>query len=516
MGRDQADVSQPSKVAGVRRVMNVKHEYDIQQRCKENTATFWPVEYPAVTADRKEEGHSERDALLLAYRDKLFVNPRLSRNLVSFQANKARPVFRWFRYKEGFSHSLVRWLLKELGPRRNGSMRVLDPFCGAGTTVLTAIDEGWDATGIELLPVAQEVLKAGLAARRASVRSLKYHITRIAQLHLTAGGNGSFNFPHLRITRGAFPPQTEKAISAYVDYLRSVDNADTRYLLWFACLCCLEEVSYTRKDGQYLRWDSRSPRKLRSQFNKGDISDFRTAVLNKLWTITHDISLLQKREGITGKASMVCGSCLEQLPLLADGSFDLVVTSPPYCNRYDYTRTYALELAFLGCSEDQVRELRQALLSATVENKSKRDRLRQYFASIQKEPRFAAAEETYENQQALQEVLDRLYEAKAERALNNANIPDMVANYFFEMNLVVRELARVLAPGGRIAMINDNVRYHGQEVPVDLILSDFASSAGLEVDKIWVLPRGKGNSSQQMGAHGRQELRKCVYIWSKT
>jgi len=65
-------------------------------------------------------------------------------------------------------------------------------------------------------------------------------------------------------------------------------------------------------------------------------------------------------------------------------------------------------------------------------------------------------------------------------------------------------------------MINDNVRYHGEEVPVDLILSDFASSAGLEVDKIWVLPRGKGNSSQQMGAHGRQELRKCVYIWSKT
>ena len=25
----------------------------------------------------------------------------------------------------------------------------------------------------------------------------------------------------------------------------------------------------------------------------------------------------------------------------------------------------------------------------------------------------------------------------------------------------------------------------------------------------------KGNSSQQMGAHGRQELRKCVYVWRK-
>ena len=50
-------------------------------------------------------------------------------------------------------------------------------------------------------------------------------------------------------------------------------------------------------------------------------------------------------------------------------------------------------------------------------------------------------------------------------------------------------------------------------MPVDLILSDFAEHAGFEVETIWVLPVGKGNSSQQMGKHGRDELRKCVYVW---
>ena len=64
-------------------------------------------------------------------------------------------------------------------------------------------------------------------------------------------------------------------------------------------------------------------------------------------------------------------------------------------------------------------------------------------------------------------------------------------------------------------MVNDNVRYHGEEVPVDLISSDFAELAGLVTDKIWVLPKGKGNSSQQMGRWGRHELRKCVYVWRK-
>ncbi|PGH38851.1 MAG: modification methylase, partial [Candidatus Nephrothrix sp. EaCA] len=59
--------------------------------------------------------------------------------------------------------------------------------------------------------------------------------------------------------------------------------------------------------------------------------------------------------------------------------FDFIVTSPPYCNRYDYTRTYALELIYLGNNSDQVRRLRQAMLSCTVENKEKVDFLNQFY-----------------------------------------------------------------------------------------------------------------------------------------
>ena len=50
---------------------------------------------------------------------------------------------------------------------------------------------------------------------------------------------------------------------------------------------------------------------------------------------------------------------------------------------------------------------------------------------------------------------------------------------------------------------------------MDLILSDFAEQCGFRCDSIWTLNRGKGNSSQQMGKFGRQELRKCVYLWRK-
>jgi Tfp pilus assembly protein PilZ len=104
---------------------------------------------------------------------------------------------------------------------------------------------------------------------------------------------------------------------------------------------------------------------------------------------------------------------------------------------------------------------------------------------------------------------------KRDETINNPGIVRMVKNYFFELSLLILAGAKVLKKGAPFIMVNDNVRYEGAHVPVDLILSDFAEQAGLNVEAIWVLPRGKGNSSQQMGLHGRQEVRKCVYIWRK-
>jgi hypothetical protein len=191
------------------------------------------------------------------------------------------------------------------------------------------------------------------------------------------------------------------------------------------------------------------------------------------------------------------------------------LTSPPYANRYDYTRTYALELAYLGCNDAQVKQLRQAMLSCTVENRDKRKQLRDFYISLGRADDFDTVEATFNGQAALHEVLAILDTYRTQGKLNNDNVPRLVRNYFYEMCFVIYEFARILKSSGVVAMVNDNVRYAGEEVPVDLILSDFAESSGLSVRHIWTLGRGKGNSSQQMGSHGRSELRKCIYVWEK-
>jgi len=451
-------------------------------------------------------------ALEARFADKLRINPRLSRQLVSFQANKTKPVYRWFKYKEGFSESLVHYLLNTLGIDHG---TILDPFAGTGTTLFTASECGLESVGIELLPVGCEIIEVR-QQNKGRESELRAVLNRWQTEQPWQGQDGSWTYPHLRITGGAFPDETQTALERFMAATEAEAPTAAR-LLRFAALCVLEEISFTRKDGQYLRWDFRSTRRQGAKpFNKGRILTFDEAIAAKLNEISND---LQPHHGMMslfpvmeqhGGVKVVQGSCLDVLPTLENASFDGLITSPPYANRYDYTRTYALELAMLGVDETELRRLRQTMVSCTVENKDKRG-LEQIFSP----ELFSQAVAAFEGQRELQSILAYLEHQRVTKALNNPGIPRMVRNYFFELSLVIFECARLLKPGAPFVMVNDNVRYSGATIPVDLILSDFAEQAGFDVEVIWVLPTGKGNSSQQMGAHGREELRKCIYIWRR-
>lgn len=463
---------------------------------------------------------SERNKLYSKYSDKFEIALNFNRQLVSFQANKEEPVYRWFKYKEGFSSGLVSYFLKKYS---NKPGKLLDPFAGVGTTLFAGQTLGWETYGIELLPVGIFVVEAREAFRKIRPDSLNRSIKTLWQ-DFTIINDSSIHFNHIPITRDAFPDDTEFALNKFLSYCSTIKNKDMQTILRFAAFSILEELSYTRKDGQYLRWDYRSKRDLTGKpFNKGKIHSFEQALKDKLSQMLADISPqseslfesigsdVRDQRGI----KIVEGTCLEELPQIENNSFDFIITSPPYCNRYDYTRTYALELVYLGCDSEKVRALRQELLSCTVENKEKLDRLNQFYTSIGQSDTFDKVLGVYNASHAMNEVNSVLEELNKLDKLNNNNIPRMVKNYFLELSFVVFEMARILKRGGHCVMVNDNVRYGGEEIPVDLILSEFAEKFGFNIQKIFVLPRGKGNSSQQMGNYGRTEIRKCVYLWQK-
>lgn len=473
-----------------------------------------PVKVSDILEDEQNIGLSEIShldkQLFQRFKSKFVVQPSLSRLLVSFQANKTRPVYRWYKFKEAFSASLVEHLFHKYGINAG---KILDPFAGSGTALFAASAMGIDADGIELLPIGHEIITAKQMLDAEFTPEDFERLRQWSALRVWEQLETSVLLPELRITKGAYPEKTKKAIEKYIVACQQ-ENGRLQSVLRFALLCVLESVSFTRKDGQYLRWDHRSGRTHGKKiFDKGKIPEFEQAICEKIDEILEDVSPVHQRslfpvEKLQGKIRLYDGSCLQILPRLSDNAYDAIMTSPPYCNRYDYTRTYALELALLGIDEQGLLRLRQEMLSCTVENRAK-DLL-----SIN--PRWTTALAAADEQKLLQVILKYLEDQKAQGALNNNGIPRMVRGYFYEMACVIAECARVLKPNALLFMVNDNVRYAGASISVDMILSDIAEKLGFQVESILVLPNGKGNSSQQMGEHGREALRKCIYIWRKS
>ena len=452
-------------------------------------------------------------ALLSQFSNALIIDERLTRKMVSFQANKTCTHYRWYKYKEAFSADLIEYLLRRYNINKG---KILDPFAGAGTALFACSSLGYDAEGIEVLPLGQKIIETNIIARGSHKHEITARLEHWILQEIWNTGGGVKDFEVLRITDGAYSKETSHKIKRFL-YEIEHEEPETKEVLLFALLCILESISYTRKDGQYLRWDYRSGRrKGENTFNKGKILSFNEAITKKLKEIKNDMSLgsvnkdlfsLIEQDIQPGGVGILKGSCLDIFPALKNQTYSGIITSPPYCNRYDYTRTYALEHALLGITEKELIALRQAMLSCTVENKEKE------LLCVNK--KWQVAIDVCNNQPLLQEILNYLDYKKSRKELNNNGISRMVRGYFYEMACVVQECYRLLKKGGLMFMVNDNVRYAGAAISVDTILSKVAKDLGFYIENILVLPQGKGNSSQQMGKHGREALRKCVYIWKK-
>ena len=453
----------------------------------------------------------------------LQVDPRFNRRIVSHQASKEEWVHGWLRYKEGFSSQLVDKLLDEFAVRPGDV--VLDPFAGSATTLLVAKTRGLDAVGIEILPVCHLAWEAKSLVGEYDLRELR---AVLSALQTSEPGPAARPFPHITITQSAFPERTENDLMFYTEWLSNLDISDrARTLLRLVLVSILEEVSYTRKDGQYLRWDYRS-RKIQERnairisqgkkpfkkVDKGPLPTVREALIRALSVVLADIERLQRHPLPASRQRLIKDSALFALPTLEPGQFAAVITSPPYCNRYDYTRTYALELAYLGVGEG-IFALRQSQLSCTVENRPKLDRLREHYARLGRAEDFASILDVIRSNAALAEVNAALRTRWERGEINNKGVLRMVEQYFVELTFIFAELLRTCRPGAYVGIVNDNVRYGGEVIPVDLLSTALAHSLGFEPLKVYVLPQRKGNSSQQMGRFGREPLRKSITVWRK-
>lgn len=406
---------------------------------------------------------------------------------VTYVPNKNQPVYGWFRFKEGFSARLVEELVKNEWLLPQGSI-VFDPFAGCGTTLLSCQDLGYLAIGCDIMPIAVFVTRVKLSHRDLDIGRARQAVEWLLSLPYQPT---ALKWPKVKIVDLAFDRANRDKALFYRDCILTVDDPLLRDFLMLGLLTSLEASSYTSKDGQFLRLVKRPPKSL-------DVS--LTETLSRM------LGDLAREESAAPKpathvaARMFPGDArsVPQEVAALRNRVDAIITSPPYLNRYDYSRTYSLELCLMLDEAGQplveefedLKAIRHSLLRSHIESKPAPTDLVQM--------------------EALREILSNLEPKK----LNNLRIPVMIKGYFEDMNLAIREMAAMLRPGGRVALVVANARFEGEHVPLDLMLSEIAAGHGLRTTEIRVT-RYKGNSSQQMGRYGRFPVRESIVFWEK-
>lgn len=421
---------------------------------------------------------NDRERLERKYAPLLSEELRLA-NIVSYVGNKKVPFLRLYRYQEAFAFQFVKEIIAHFG--LTDKDYILDPFCGMGTTLFTSAQHNIASLGIDRLPIGVFVARTlplfynlQPGDLREAFACLKSRVSKAAPAEVALD---------VAIMKVAYPPDTLYLLRQWKTAIEGLDTPlkDTMQLL---LLSILESCSYTSKDGQFLRL-------LRDKQTAHPTE----ALEQKVYEAERDVQLVRELgwdrcfkqpEIYLGDTRSLSGIPFERAPTA-------LITSPPYANRYDYTRSYSLELCFqfVG-SFEELKGLRFGVLRSHIEAK----------VGSHEQP----------SHPTVQEVVNALRERA--KVLNNPRIPDMLVGYFVDMEAVIQEWARVLAHGAKVAMVVDNVRFDGELLPVDLVLSEMAESAGFEVESIRIA-RYKGNSSQQMGKYGRVPVRESVVIWRK-
>jgi SAM-dependent methyltransferase len=301
-------------------------------------------------------------------------------------------------------------ILESLEALRPGSV-VLDPMSGSGTVLRASVEAGLDAIGFDADPLA--VLMARVWTRR-----LPFGLADEAEKLVTDIQDGAYAIPEwhlscpetLAFARFWFEPQQYRQLSALSSLLilRNDVFADALRL-------ALSRVIITKEKGASIARDTSHSRPHRVFFDN-DFDVFRNFVI-----AARRIEERLKPEAIHGSARVQSGDA-RALGLEA-ASVDAVITSPPYLNAIDYMRGHRLALVWLGFKIGQLRSVRSN--------------------SIGTEAAKAGCETIIDNQMP-------------ELAQLGSRDREIVRHYAWDIEALMREIRRVIRPGGQVLVVVGN------------------------------------------------------------
>jgi len=379
-------------------------------------------------------------------------------------------VHRWHTYYAGYAEQFVLDVLDVLG--KPGDF-VLDPWNGSGTTTLMAEYRGYDALGIEINPVmalhsqAKSLqLPLGAESVRGTGESIVARAEEIAAGDLESPRDELLTWVPVEPAQALLALKTailEETVEISVPkqagrVLRASAKgrcfpSNRRGFFLSALFQVLREVGRFRMGSNptWLMIDEAAPStRMEVVFER-----FGETVKRMLW----DLERYTHRGSTRGNVWTLTGDsrALE----IEDNSIDLVITSPPYCTRIDYVVSTKPELLLMGYGGDEVDGLRRENIGAPV--------------IVDKS---IVAEPIWGNKcNKLLKGVAR-HQSKASRSYY---LP-LYLQYFRDAELSLREIERVLCPGGKAAIVVQSSYYKELEIPLGEIYVEIAQALGAHAE----------------------------------
>lgn len=378
---------------------------------------------------------------------------------VNFKLSSSCPIHRWFNYKEGFSPKFVEDCINMM--KKNENDVIYDPFGGVGTTVLVASHLGHKAFYTDVNPLAIFVAK---------VKNHKYKEDELETINMELIKFSSlYDFQNVTdvpndTVKKYFSQETLLSILKNKSYIQTIQDDVTKNIFFLALLSLLEVISTHKKDGNGVKRKSKI-------VNSLTFTDFRDMLIERIRMYVEDI----KAYKIIIEPSILTQSCIKDYSL--QSKVDIVITSPPYANCFDYSKVYLTELWFgdFFKSKDDQKEFRENSVTSHVHYK------------------WSVRNESFEPPIIKDVIIPLLKDKK----LWSKNIPCMLKGYFSDMGKFLLNLSQNLNNDASVGIVVGNSVYAGVVVCTDLILSAMAEIMGYKVEKI-VIYRELTSSPQQM------------------
>ncbi|MCY4489856.1 MAG: DNA methyltransferase [Thaumarchaeota archaeon] len=409
----------------------------------------------------------------------------------SFKDSRKSPIHRWFMYPAGYSHKLVEAMIRRYNMDKNSLL--VDPFLGSGTTTLAASHIGIKSIGVEAHPFVAWVAKTKCA--KWNVSRLESEYEKLTSEIRYDVGNFTSTVKYPDLIYKCFSKKTLSTLEKIHNAVKVVNFGKDFFKL--ALVATLRNVSTAGTGWPYI-----APSEHAKKTPKVDAV---TAFDNQCRLMLNYVSQYDQK----ADARVVLGDSRNISSYMNGQEADLIITSPPYLNNYDYADRTRFETYFLGMYENWgeiTKHVRDKLITAATTQ-----------VSVSKDMEKAKMPTVKDLSTTIHSDISRLISHMSDMRNikpGKKRYDIMTGGYFEDLSKVMIEMYEIMPKNGHAIMVLGDSAPYGVHVPTDVLIGRIGKAIGFKQYKIKVL-RERGGKWRSNPQRHHVELRETITTLTK-